>query len=524
MKLWRIKLYLGGIVVGLLCLGCGSSTGPGPEGMLGGSEAGLDGLFDFRTDPHAGPVSRAVEVPTLKSPPDGSLLTEPTNLEWNKVSGAKEYQILLTLPSGRTGVAIVQKETVLVLTGVWELLSDGPYTWQVRAGSKKGWGDYSEAWTFSKGNTVGEVGAISGRVTERSTGDPISGATVEVRETHTGLTRQAEVALSRQGDEEGTYLIENVPAGTYEVTAWKSGYEQDEGSTQSGVVVIARQETQDVTLTLTLTGSLRLWFVETDEFFEYDGLTGEFTGNRFPLTGIVAATHMEIHPTRGTVLIGGGDSDNVVEYDAKTGAFVREFIPPGSGGLDSASGLAFHPVTGNLLVSGFWSHKIHEYHGDTGAPIGDGVFAEGSGLYRPLCPKFHPTTGHLLVGQQGKILEFDGDGNYVGIFAEAFVNDWLHFAFSPDGSHLILLFQYTHKVWEYDPETGEPIGPIAEGGSGQDLDFPTEATFHPVTGNLLVSAGNSGKVLEYKTPTWEYLGVFTNPPQEHGGDLIFLSG
>jgi len=110
------------------------------------------------------------------------------------------------------------RTTTTDVTGKYTISNVPPGTYQVTA-SKSGY--YSSSLTvtvLSGGNTVvnfslSEVpGAITGTVTSAKDGSPIVGATV------TDGTRTAST------DATGKYTIANVPPGSYQVTASKSGY------------------------------------------------------------------------------------------------------------------------------------------------------------------------------------------------------------------------------------------------------------------------------------------------------------
>jgi len=116
-------------------------------------------------------------------------------------------------------------------TGQYTINDVRPGSYQVVA-SKEGYESSSLTMTVLEGNTaVADLsltriivpGTITGRVTDAEDGSPIAGATVSdgTRTTTTDTT--------------GKYTIANVPPGTYEVTASKSGYE----SSTSTVTVLS---------------------------------------------------------------------------------------------------------------------------------------------------------------------------------------------------------------------------------------------------------------------------------------------
>ena len=61
------------------------------------------------------------------------------------------------------------------------------------------------------------TGAITGRITD-TTGAVIPGATVQVQNVETGLTRSTET------DAAGRYVVRNLPSGSYTVTAQRTGF------------------------------------------------------------------------------------------------------------------------------------------------------------------------------------------------------------------------------------------------------------------------------------------------------------
>jgi outer membrane receptor protein involved in Fe transport len=77
---------------------------------------------------------------------------------------------------------------------------------------------------------AGETGRVSGRVTDQSTGQPVPGAVVTIEGTELGANTE----------EDGSYSILSVPAGTWTIVAEATGFSS---STQTDVLVIANQTT-----------------------------------------------------------------------------------------------------------------------------------------------------------------------------------------------------------------------------------------------------------------------------------------
>jgi hypothetical protein len=92
---------------------------------------------------------------------------------------------------------------------------------------------------------ITSTGSISGKVVDATNAHPISGATVSVGSTTTTTGT------------DGTYRLDNIPAGIQTVTASKSGYISD----SKQVLVVGGQETTDVNFALSptmLTGQWRI--------------------------------------------------------------------------------------------------------------------------------------------------------------------------------------------------------------------------------------------------------------------------
>jgi streptogramin lyase len=68
----------------------------------------------------------------------------------------------------------------------------------------------------------------------------------------------------------------------------------------------------------------------------------------------------------GALYVSSFDGDAILRYDARTGAFLDEFVAERSGGLDGPdAGMTFGPG-GDLFVPGFYSDAVHRYDGVTG--------------------------------------------------------------------------------------------------------------------------------------------------------------
>jgi hypothetical protein len=84
-----------------------------------------------------------------------------------------------------------------------------------------------------------------------------------------------------------------------------------------------------------------------------------------------------------------GNSNAVARFHGQTGAYLGNFVAPGSGGLSLPIDLAFGP-NGDLFVASFNNNKVARFNGSTGAYLSDFV-ASGAGalvgwLLQPIGP------------------------------------------------------------------------------------------------------------------------------------------
>jgi hypothetical protein len=117
-----------------------------------------------------------------------------------------------------------------------------------------------------------------------------------------------------------------------------------------------------------------------------------------------------IFDSAGNLLVSTSDGSSVLRFQGPNGASPGAplpapgqtgavFVPPGSGGLNSAQGgLTFGP-DGNLYVGSFNTNSVLRYNGTTGAYIGTFVPAGSGGLSGPAYLAFRPD-GFLYVSSQ----------------------------------------------------------------------------------------------------------------------------
>ncbi|MDJ0864882.1 MAG: DUF4347 domain-containing protein [Myxococcota bacterium] len=146
------------------------------------------------------------------------------------------------------------------------------------------------------------------------------------------------------------------------------------------------------------------WRNNSDDVFLFDGETGAFV-QTFDAAGndIDRPYHAVVGPD-GNFYVTGYDTDKIVRFDPG-GAYLDEFVAPGSGGLRLANSLAFGPDD-NLYVSSYGSHEILRFD-----PAGNflDVFASGGQLNGPSGLTFGPD-GDLYVASydNGRLVKIDG--------------------------------------------------------------------------------------------------------------------
>jgi DNA-binding beta-propeller fold protein YncE len=96
----------------------------------------------------------------------------------------------------------------------------------------------------------------------------------------------------------------------------------------------------------------------------------------------VSAVAVSLAEATPQLLVSGGNTDSVLEYDGSSRAFDTTFVPAGSGGLQDPVGLVFGP-NGNLFVRSEGKNRVLKYNGSTGALDTAFVPAGSGGLSGP---------------------------------------------------------------------------------------------------------------------------------------------
>jgi DNA-binding beta-propeller fold protein YncE len=242
----------------------------------------------------------------------------------------------------------------------------------------------------------------------------------------------------------------------------------------------------------------------TNAIDEYNGTTGAFIG-QFVAPGVMFSPRAMVF-NGGYLYVASSLNNEVLQFNASTGALVSVFVPAGSGGLSSPDGMTFGP-DGNLYVTSA-NNSVLRYNGTTGAFLGAFVASGSGGLSGPAGIAFDPSGAYLYVASAGsnQVLKYNGQtGAFVGVAASAGLSSPQDVKFGSDG--LLYVLNYgNNRILRYT-EGGAYVDDYVPAGSGGMAD-PYFMAFGP-TGDLYVTTTGNDQVLQFGTES-EALFTVTN--------------
>jgi hypothetical protein len=273
-------------------------------------------------------------------------------------------------------------------------------------------------------------------------------------------------------------------------------------------------------LAVGLDGQLYVCSEATDEVLRFDAASGAFLGKFIwddPATvpddtgGLDGPSGIVFGPDEHAYVCSFAN-DSVIEYDGRSGAFVRVLVASGTGGLNGPdAGLAFGP-DGNLYVPSFFNDRVKRFAISNGAFLNNFI-GPPAGLSRPRTVVF-PGDGFVYVTSEGndRVIQCDA---ITGAFVRNLVSDDpltpadetggldgpTGLAFGFDGRVLVASL-LTDAVLRYDAASGAFLDVLVPAGSGADaptflLLRPDARNYGPLTSNsfgpgaTLVAEGSS---------------------------------
>src|SRR5258708_29295645 len=94
---------------------------------------------------------------------------------------------------------------------------------------------------------------------------------------------------------------------------------------------------------------------------------------------IVAAVAVMVPSASANLLVSSFATNEVIQYNGMTGAFIGAFVTASAGGLAGPMGLAYN--AGNLFVASSATNNVLKYNGATG--VFTSTFASCNGLSLP---------------------------------------------------------------------------------------------------------------------------------------------
>jgi outer membrane protein assembly factor BamB len=241
----------------------------------------------------------------------------------------------------------------------------------------------------------------------------------------------------------------------------------------------------------------------TNNVLRYNAQTGAFIGVFATGNGLANPNGIAYGPDHN-LYVGLGDQSRVFRFDGQTGDFLNEFVGPSTpGGLGNCRGIAFGPE-GDLYVCSAANNQVLRYDGATGAFVG--VAASGQGMSGPVGLTFGPD-GNLYVGcaLSNAVYAFTTVGTFIRSYQCGTNRNHVGTVFDRAG-RLLVAQSVSNNVLAYDPVTGTCLGIVAQGNG---LNIPIYLALD-ADGNLLVGSFGTDSVLRFDPATGAFLGTIVS--------------
>lgn len=199
---------------------------------------------------------------------------------------------------------------------------------------------------------------------------------------------------------------------------------------------------------------------------------------------------------QNVVYVSSRNTHAVKLYDLTTGNFIKDFVPAGSGGLSFPQELLWHP-DGDLLVVGRGNSAIKKYDGETGAYLGN--FTTGYALDNPTKTTIWKDS-LIYVSQwgvsQNKIVRFD-------LKTGAFVDEFTKTGIANGDGHAWDAFDNLYVAQFFDGQNGRVLKFDTNGNfveifvSSTILQGPVNLWFNDDKSSLFVEDWTLGEVLKF---------------------------